>query len=227
MEDSPNIAILGTLIGDSARSLMLRALMGGQALTATELAQCAGISAQTASSHLRKLQEGGLLDVCKQGRHRYFRLADHSVAETLESFMVFAFDRGHGIQTGPRDEKLRRARICYDHLAGEKGVLLYGKLLNCNMIIFKGASLTLTISGRAFMMTLGINVEKLEQERRPLCRTCLDWSERKDHLGGALGKALLERFKELNWVEQKHGSRVITFTAKGERSFQEMLTTYE
>lgn len=223
MKEGPDIARLGALIGDPARANMLTALMSGGALTATELAGMAGITLQTASSHLAQLEEADLLRLRKQGRHRYFSLAD-DVAEVLEALMGMAERRGQKrTRTGPRDPALRKARVCYDHLAGEMGVALFGSLRTRGRIVEGGDTIGLTESGRSFVAEFGIDLEGLEKSRRPLCRSCLDWSARRTHLAGSLGAAFLDRFQELGWARRQTGTRVIAFTPPGERAFGNLL----
>lgn len=220
MKEGPDIARLGTLIGDPARANMLTVLMGGQALTASELAQAAGVSLPTASSHLSKLEDGGLLSQRKQGRHRYFALADTATGAMLESLMGFAASRGHlRHKPGPKDPALRKARICYDHLAGDLGVRMFDSFLCEGVIVAEGEDLTLSEAGHARVKKLGIDVEKLHSPRRPLCKSCLDWSERRSHLAGSLGKALLGHFIDNGWARRVADSRVISFTPEGERRF--------
>src|SRR6185503_18848436 len=173
MKDGPDIALVGSLVGDPARANMLASLMTGRALTATELAQEAGVTPQTASTHLARLVDGGLLAAEKQGRHRYFRLAEPDVAQALEALMGLAARAGHlRVRTGPKDPQMRHARVCYDHLAGDLGVKL---------IAGSGEDLGVTRQGRHFFTGFGIAVEGLGGRRRPLCRPCLDWSERRHH----------------------------------------------
>jgi len=220
MKEGPDIAQIGSLVGDPARSNMLTALMGGRALTATELAGAAGITAQTASSHLAKLEAGGLIAQRKQGRHRYFSLADDDVGFMLEGLMGFA--AGHGFnrtRTGPKDPALRKARVCYNHLAGNLGVHLFDSLVGRGSISGSGDDLELTAGGRGEIAALGIDVDGLSQQKRPVCRTCLDWSERRSHLSGTLGKALLDHFLAKGWAKRESASRAVRFTANGEKTF--------
>ncbi|APG90301.1 winged helix-turn-helix domain-containing protein [Sinorhizobium americanum] len=223
MKEGPDIALIGSLIGDPARANMLTALMGGQALTPTELAAHAGITLQTASSHLAKLEAGGLLTQRKQGRHRYYALAEDEVGLMLESLMGFAASRGltrH--RPGPRDPALRKARVCYNHLAGDYGVRLLDSLVAARQIEVTGEDLALTDAGRHRIEALGIDYDALQKSRRPICRTCLDWSERRSHLAGSLGEALLTHFIEEGWAKREKGSRVIRFSHNGERAFLEL-----
>ena len=220
MKEGPDIAQVGALIGDPARANMLSALMGGKALTASELATAAGITQQTASAHLARLEAGGLLVQRKQGRHRYFALADDEVGLLLEGLMGFAANRGFlRTRPGPRDPELRKARVCYNHLAGDFGVRMLDRLLADGNMTLDGDEIALTASGESRMAALGIDLAPLQAQRRPLCRTCLDWSERRSHLAGALGEALLTRFIEIGWAKREVGSRVIRFTPPGEKAF--------
>jgi DNA-binding transcriptional ArsR family regulator len=218
MKAGPSIAPIAALAGDPARANMLAALMSGKALTASELANEAGITAQTASSHLAKLEAGGLIGAVKQGRHRYFRLADPDVAEMLEKMMGVAARAGHlRTRPGPSDPAIRKARVCYDHLAGEMGVLLFDGLVQ-QRFVAAGDEPKLTKRGAEFADGFGIDLDALSRERRPLCRTCLDWSMRRHHLAGGLGAALLQRFYDLDWAKRDRASRAVHFTATGERS---------
>ena len=222
MKEGPDIALLGALIGDPARANMLTALMSGKALTATELSQEAGITPQTASGHLARLQDGGLLSQVKQGRHRYYSLAGEDVANLLENLMGIANRRGHTrTRTGPKDPALRNARVCYDHLAGELAVRMFDSLAQRGLIDTTDDRVVLTSRGEKELTDFGIAVPDLRTGRRPLCRPCLDWSARRSHLAGHLGAALFVRIQELGWARRETGSRAVTFTRKGEETFRE------
>lgn len=224
MSEGPNIVRVAALIADNARAEVLSALMSGRALTATELATMAGVTKQTMSFHLGKLRDEGLITVDKQGRHRYFRLAGPQVANLLESLMGLAFQgAGAHISTGPRDPALRKARVCYDHLAGELGVFVYEQMLHTGVLQQHPGGLRLTEHGREWFNHLGIDTDALTSSRRSFCRACLDWSERRHHLAGALGTALLARIQELGWAKQENGSRVMVFSSQGERALRAML----
>ncbi len=217
MKDGPNITNIAALIGDHARSEVLTALMSGMALTATELAEVAGVTKQTISGHLAKLVEAKLLVVEAQGRHRYFRLADYDVAQLLESLMSVAFRTGAvRLRSSPREPALRKARVCYDHLAGELGVMVYDFLVERGALALSGDGIALTDIGQGVMRKLGIDTAALASTRRVMCRTCLDWSERRHHLAGALGAALLVRFEELGWARRIKDTRVVAFSPNGE-----------
>jgi len=224
MKDGPNIAAVAALLGDPARANMLTALMHGRALTATELAQEAGVMLSTASGHLGKLQDAGIVDTEKQGRHRYFRLSGSDVASVLEGLMGVAARTGHmRVRTGPRDPELRRARVCYDHLAGDAAVRMYDRLQTAGMIAITADALRLTRAGERFFSDMGIDLDALAHGRRPLCRACLDWSERRHHLAGALGAALLNHIYDRGWAGRAPNSRIVTFTRAGTARFDAML----
>ena len=223
MKAGPDIAVVASLVGDPARANMLTALMTGRALTASELAHQAGITPQTASSHLAKLEGGGLVEPEKQGRHRYYRLTDPDVAGVLEGLAGLAARAGHmRVRTGPKDSALRRARICYDHLAGDLGVQMLDSMRKQRLIRQTKQAIELTGEGKRFMAeALQISAESLAHPRRPVCKACLDWSERRHHLAGTLGAAVMTRFTELKWAarDAAPGSRVVNFTRNGERRF--------
>ncbi|MBY4894547.1 winged helix-turn-helix domain-containing protein [Rhodobacteraceae bacterium N5(2021)] len=220
MTQGPDITRIAMLIGDPARANMLLALMDGRALTAGELAEVGGISAATASGHLAQLVDAGLLWPRKQGRHRYFALADADVAHALETLDGLAAAKGHmRHKPGPKDAALREARICYDHLAGAHAVRMFDCLASGGHLTVYHEDIGLTAQGATFIEGLGIDVDALSRLSRPLCRVCLDWSERRSHLAGALGAALLARFEELQWLRRSRDSRHVTFTPDGARAF--------
>ena len=223
MKAGPDIAMVAALVGDPARANMLTALMTGRALTASELAHQAGITPQTASSHLSKLETGGLIEQEKQGRHRYYRLTDPDVAGVLEGLAGLAARAGHmRVRTGPKDPALRRARICYDHLAGDLGVQMLDSMRKQRLIRQTKQTIELTAEGERFIAkNLQISADTLAHPRRPLCKACLDWSERRHHLAGTLGAAVMTRFTELKWAarDDAAGSRVVNFSRNGEKRF--------
>lgn len=216
----PNIAYIGNLIGDTARSKMLTALMSGKALTATELSLEADITPQTASSHLMKLVEGELLVVRKQGRHKYFQLRNIQVAELIEQMLNISVSvSSPKISTGPRNERLRKSRICYDHLAGELGVKLFDALVDKGWLIENSTEIILTKTGQNFFSSIGVDFSSFKNRSRPICKACLDWSERRSHLAGSLGKWVLDDAMNRNWATQDLDSRVIQFTPQGLSAF--------
>ncbi len=218
----PDISFISSLIGDTARSRMLIALMGGKALTATELAIEADITAQTASSHLAKLVEGELLVVRKQGRHKYFQLHRQDVANLIEQLLQVTSDTSHPkTVTGPTDTRLRSARVCYDHLAGELGVSLFDALTQSGYVIDNGTQAKLTEQGREYFAELGVNFEEFSNSR-PTCKSCLDWSERRNHLAGNLGRWVLDDIFAKKWAVRDLDSRAVSFTDKGLISFKKV-----
>jgi len=220
MKDGPNVAGIAALIGDRARSEILTALLGGQALTATELAEVADVTKQTASAHLARLVDAKLVAVEKQGRHRYFRLADDDVAQLMESLLGVAYRAGAlRLRSSPREPALRKARVCYDHLAGDLGVLAFDAFSKRRWIAHDESGLTLSKAGAEFCRELGIDVDAARRGRRPVCRACLDWSARRHHLAGQVGALLLERCYALGWAKRRRGTRVVDFTPRGEREF--------
>lgn len=223
MKTGPDFTRIGALVGDPARANMLGALLDGRALTAGELARHAGVTPQTASTHLARLQEGGLLAPETQGRHRYFRLASAEVAAGLEALLGLAAHAGHfRSRSAPKDPAMRAARVCYDHLAGDRGVQMFDHLARNELVAFRGTELGLTPRGRSFIADFGIELETTEGLRRPQCRACLDWSVRRHHLAGALGSAMLERLFALRWARRESTSRVVRFTPRGAAAFDEL-----
>ena len=226
MKEGPDISHIAALIGDPARANMLTALMSGKALTVSELTAEAGVTIQTASSHLSKLAAGGLLRPRKQGRHKYFSLANDDVAHVLEGLMGLAAGSGHlRTRTGPKDAELRKARVCYNHLAGEMGTQMFDSLMEHGHLEMDGEELILTKTGTDFATGFQIDISTLRAKRPPLCRECLDWSERRSHLAGSLGRAFLSRFEELSWAKRNQKTRVMTFSQSGVKKFENLFAT--
>ncbi len=229
MASNALFAEIAALSGDPARASMLHALMDGRALTAGELARVAGITPQTASGHLVRMTAVGLLSVEKQGRHRYHRLAAPSVAHMLESIMQVATelepDRKR-FTVGPRDAALRTARTCYDHFAGRLGVALADALVAHGHVELTSEAGILTQTGIEFLRGAGVDIEPMLAQRtkrsgRVLCRPCLDWSERRLHLGGAVGAAICSHSMAVGWTRRLDGTRAVLVTPKGDRIFRE------
>jgi hypothetical protein len=199
--------------------------MGGIALTASELATEAGVTLATASLSLSKLRRHGLVATEHQGRHLYVRLADADVSAAIEALCQLAARAGHmRTRPGPRDPELRRARSCYDHMAGALAVHIFEHLLAAHLVRRDATGeLGLTEAGRDFFAQRGVAVAILERGRRPLCRACLDWSERRHHLGGALGAAILSAVEERGWVKRDRGTRILRFGKRGEERIKEWL----
>lgn len=223
MFDGPRIASVASLLGDPARANMLCALMDGRALTATELALEGGVSKQTASGHLQRMTDAGLLAREVQGRHRYFRLADADVAQAIEVLMgVAQRSSGERVRPGPRDAAMRRARVCYDHLAGDVAVAFYDRLRDGGLIHTSTENIELTVAGGAAFEKRGFDVARLAAGRRPVCRSCLDWSERRHHLAGSLGAAVLAFAFEKRWARRHESSRLVTIEPRGEAALMRL-----
>lgn len=221
MSTNKHFAEIGSLIGDPARSAMLLTLMDGRAFTATELAVAAGVTSSTASSHLSRLISAGLLEVLPQGRHRYHRLASAEVARMVESVMTIA---GAGLKarpvlTGPRDAKLRLLRTCYDHLAGRVAVVIAERLIQRGHIELQADGGRVTDSGCDFFERMGV---ELRGGQRTLIRSCLDWSERRWHVGGGLGAALQQALLTSGSLRRHADSRALEITPSGRRRLQEL-----
>jgi DNA-binding transcriptional ArsR family regulator len=223
LKDGPDIARIASLVGDPARANMLTALMTGSALTASELALEAGVGLPTASSHLAKLMDGGLLTVASEGRHRYYGISGPQVAGMLEAIMGVAASVGpKRVRPGPRESKMREARVCYDHLAGEQAVKMLDSLLARKILVCEGRDIRLGTGGAAHFSAIGIDVDEGAKSRRPVCRACLDWSVRRSHLAGRLGAAILDRVLAEKWARREKDSRVVIFSPKGRMEFARM-----
>jgi DNA-binding transcriptional ArsR family regulator len=221
------IAETAALVGDPARTNMLAALMDGRALTAAELAGAAGITPQTASAHLARLTEAGLLVMERRGRHHYHRLASRPVAHMLESIMAVAAINardapaaGKRVTVGPRDKALRHARTCYDHLAGQVAVAITDEMVERGHIELSADGGALTAQGASFLQDLGIDIASMpplaRHSGRVFCRPCLDWSERRPHIAGTVGVVLCNTFFRHGWIRRVEGSRAVTITPPGQ-----------
>jgi DNA-binding transcriptional ArsR family regulator len=215
MVAAANMVEVAALVGDTARATILAALMGGQALTATELAFLAGVSPATASGHLAKLVAARLLSVTRQGRFRYFRIASPLVARMLESIIAVA-----AIEVPPRfqprsmrDDALRFARTCYDHLAGQLGVAIADALVAHGHVVLTEDGGEVTQAGARFLTDFGADLNL--RSKRIFCRPCLDWSERRYHIAGLVGAEIWRRALELGWLKRERDSRAVRLTAAG------------
>lgn len=218
-----DISKVGRLLGDPSRVEMLSALVDGRSLTARELAHGAGVSASTASFHLTKLSDAGLLMVRSQGRHHFYRVASPEVGEALQALLRIA-PTTKAKPAARRRNKVCFARTCYGHLAGVLGLAVAEALQRKGLIVPKGdEDFLLTRKGEGFFARLDIDLEALRSGRRLLARQCLDWSERKPHLGGALGQAFTESLLRRKWLRKKPGSREIRVTKEGEAGLRKLL----
>jgi DNA-binding transcriptional ArsR family regulator len=221
MHEGPNIAHIASLVGDPARANMLTALTSGTALTASELALEAGVTLPTASSHLAKLTAGGLLKLAVQGRHRYFSLAGPQVAAMLESIMGVAATVGpQRVRPGPKDQAMREARVCYDHLAGDVAVKMLDGFLGAGLLVQSEDRIDLGGKAQNFFAARGIDIATKKGLRRPVCRGCLDWSVRRSHLAGSLGAAILDKAFAEKWARREKGGRTVVFTPPGREVFR-------
>lgn len=233
MDEDFGHARMAFLLGEASRAAMLATLMDGRAHTATELAAEAEVGASTASAHLFLLVEAGLIVVVRQGRHRYFRIARAEVAATLESLMNLSAlaggekqgterKRAEGLRRGPREPRLRFARVCYDHLAGATGVRLVDAMLARGFLVGAEESPVLSSQGEAWTTALGIDLAGLRKARRPIVRPCMDWSERRFHLAGALGAAILARLLESRVLERLPAGRALIVGRRGGAFFESL-----
>lgn len=213
---NPNVTVVASLIGDPSRLAMLMSLLGGKALPAGDLAHAARISPQTASSHLAKMVEGGLLLHESHGRHKYFRLASHEVGHALESLIAIAPSKSvRSLRESDELKTLRHARTCYDHLAGKVGVALTDRLLDMKFLEESGNDYVLNVEGKESLRNFGVEVDADPRKRRHFARQCLDWSERRHHLAGSLGAAITKRLFELKWIERMPNGRAVRVTNAG------------
>jgi DNA-binding transcriptional ArsR family regulator len=219
MTGSAKLAIVAACAGDPARATMLQLLIDGRAFTAGELSSAAGVTPQTASGHLSRMVDAGLLTVVNQGRHRYYRLASPLVAQMLEGMMVVA--ASGALMTGPDNEAMRKARACYDHLAGRLGVGIAQRLVDAGHLTLTDQGGEVTSSGTMFFRRVGIDVETTPSHRA-FCRPCLDWSERRYHLAGVLGDRIMHFCFDEGWIKQKPKSRAVEITPLGTRKFREV-----
>jgi len=217
MVTTATIAEIGALLGDPARANMMVALLDGRALTARELADRAGIAPQTASSHLHKLATAGMIAMSKQGRHRYHRLASPDVALLLEQMHVAGsvLSTAAPRRTGPQDPAMREARSCYDHLAGRIAVEIGAHLLDDASA---DGAVALSRRGATTLEAMGIDLAEASASRRGFCRACLDWSERRPHIAGAVGAAMLGTMLERGWLHRRDGTRALLVSATGEQA---------
>jgi len=218
----PSLAEVAALVGNPARANMLTALLDGRALTAKELALAGGVAPQTASGHLARLTEGRLLTLARQGRHAYYRLASPLIGRMLEGIMAVAVEGPPRYQPRWRGgDALRNARTCYDHLAGRLGVALADALVSHEHVVLSEDGGVVTPQGEEFFQDFGIDLRERTRSRRPFCRPCLDWSERRPHLAGAVGAALAARSFELGWIGRLRDTRAVLVTPEGRLGFSD------
>jgi DNA-binding transcriptional ArsR family regulator len=219
---APQLAEVAQLVADPGRANILSTLMDGRALTASELAIVAGVTPQTASSHLAKLVKRELLTVEKRGPRRFYRLATPLVARMLEGIMTVAVTGPPRFRPPSRiDAEMRRARTCYDHLAGELGVAVAEGMQNRGLVVLDADAGELTARGSEFLAGLGIDLTSPTRSRRAFCRPCLDWSERRPHLAGRVGAAIAALAFERDWIRRRPQGRSVEISGDGIAAFRE------
>jgi len=222
MITGPIIAEIAALVGDPARATMVSALLDGRALTASELALAARITPQTASTHLAKLTEAGLLSAVRNGRQRHFRLASPTVADMIEGIVAVALEKRPRYRPLSQQARaLSAARMCYDHLAGRLSVDLTDAFVARKYVVLDEEAAEITTAGARFLGKLGIELPTRRSSRRHFCRLCLDWTERRPHIAGAVGAAITKRYFDLGWMERMKRSHAVIVTPLGRRGFQE------
>jgi len=217
MDAATRISGIGALLGEPARARILTTLLDGRAHTATELAWAADVMPSTVSSHLKKLYQANLVALDRQGRHRYFRLRDETVAQALEALLRVDSPPRPTPVTGPADPKMRTARTCYDHLAGRVAVALTTMLIERGHLQEGDDAFTLTPSGADWFRVRKLNAEVDRSSRRKFAPRCMDWSERRAHIGGALGAKLLHGLESQAIVVREPGTRQVTVSPFGKR----------
>jgi len=221
MEFENQFSEIASLLGNKPRSIILWNLLDGRAYTATELSLCAEISAQSASNHLTKLVDADLLTVQKQGRHRYYQFANSEVAWVVESMAsLLPLSRNPKKVNRPEPTGELYARTCYDHLAGKVGVDITNSLINKGFIEVIGSKYSVTQLGETWFQTIGIDLVELKSLKRSFAHQCLDWSERRHHVAGALGAGLLQMMLNQDWIRKKENTREVIITPKGKSEFK-------
>jgi len=215
----PRLARVAALVADPTRARMLAFLLSGEYASAGELARAASVGAATASAHLAKLVDAGLMVCEPRGRHRYFRIADADVAHALEALAMVAERSSHERSwAAPARARLREARCCYGHLAGRRGVALLNQLVARGWLVEADEGYALTAAGQAGLRELGFDAAALPAAHPRLAYPCLDWSERRDHLAGRLASALLDHFVERGWLRRVGGERALELTPTGRQA---------
>jgi DNA-binding transcriptional ArsR family regulator len=225
MPSGVSMAEIAALVGDPARANVLTALLGGQSLSASDLAWHAGVTPQTASGHLARMAAAQLITVTALGRHRYYKLASPKVAQMLETIYQVAGDQPVPRRRLPSyvDTAMREARTCYDHLAGELGVAVAEALVAERYLVLNDEAGVVTRRGRSFFGDFGIDLEAIGQQRCCFCRICIDLTERRPHVAGALGAAFCDRCFALGWIARVKDSRAVSVTRKGAAGLHERL----
>ncbi|MBX4149050.1 ArsR/SmtB family transcription factor [Paenibacillus lautus] len=223
MNANSNIAQVASLVSDASRAAILTVLLDGRYHPASELAYMANIKPQTASFHLSKMVAANLVTVEQQGRHRYYGIQNQEVAQIMETLLSITPPvEIRSLNQAVENEALRQARTCYDHLAGKLGIQLTNSLLSAGVLSEEGDQFTVTEKGEDFFKAFQVDLGRVKRKRRSFTHRCLDWSERRHHLAGALGHALLERLLELHWIQRVPSTRAIKITPEGKKGLQEI-----
>lgn len=223
MNANSNIAQVASLVSDASRAAILTVLLDGRYHPASELAYMANIKPQTASFHLSKMVAANLVTVEQQGRHRYYGIQNQEVAQIMETLLSITPPvEIRSLNQAAENEALRQARTCYDHLAGKLGIQLTNSLLSAGVLSEVEDQFTVTEKGEDFFKAFQVDLVRVKRKRRSFTHRCLDWSERRHHLAGALGHALLERLLELHWIQRVPSTRAIKITPEGKKGLQEI-----
>jgi DNA-binding transcriptional ArsR family regulator len=218
MFDDADLAAVAQVLGEPHRAQFMLALLAGDELPAGELASRAGASSSLASAHLTRLLQAGLITARSRGRQRYYRITDRRVADAIEALLTIAPKRpAKSLKASKHGDAIRHARTCYDHLAGRLGIALIDGLERTRTLEPSDSGWQLTPSGEQSLTRLGIDLDQLRGGRRALIRPCLDWTERRPHLAGALGAALDDHMFELRWIERLPNTRAVRITPAGRR----------
>ncbi|WP_339293288.1 winged helix-turn-helix domain-containing protein [Paenibacillus sp. FSL W8-0187] len=222
MYANPNAALVASLVSDASRAAILTVLLDGRYHPASELAYMAKIKPQTASFHLSKMVAANLVTVEQQGRHRYYGIQNQEVAQVMETLLsITPSVEIRSLNQASETEAIRQARTCYDHLAGNLGIQLTNSLLSAGVISEVEDQYMVTEKGENFFKEFQIDLSRVKRQRRSFAHRCLDWSERRHHLAGALGHALLERLLELHWIQRVPRTRAIQITPEGKEGLKE------
>ncbi|WP_209847116.1 ArsR/SmtB family transcription factor [Paenibacillus sediminis] len=225
MNVNSNVAMVAALVSEASRAAILTALLDGRFHPASELAHMAGITPQTASFHLNKMVDANIVTVQKQGRHRYYGIRNQEIAQVLESLLSIAPPAQiKSLRQSSEDKAIRLARTCYDHLAGNLGVQLTESLITMGVLYEDENEFRVTHQGKEFFTSFQINLQEVKRRRRSLSHKCLDWTERRHHLAGALGNAILEKLFELKWIERLSNTRAIKITPNGKKGLKEIFS---
>ncbi|PLR85643.1 ArsR/SmtB family transcription factor [Bacillus sp. V33-4] len=225
MNANPNIAIIASIVSEASRAAILTVLLDGRFHPASELAYMAGIKPQTASFHLHKMVDANIITVEKQGRHRYYGIRNPEVAQVMESLLSIApTNQIKSFKQAKEDKEIRAARTCYDHLAGNLGVKITDSLISMGMIKEQQKDFIITEKGEQFFLSLQIDIQQVKRKRRSFSHKCLDWTERRPHLAGALGNALFEKLLELKWIKRIPQTRAIKITSVGKTGLKELFS---